>query len=58
MSKPPHEFGTFLDAYNFATMGGFRAESHRVEEWFDLVEEAESMTEDKKLLAVFLKPAF
>lgn len=56
--KPPHEFGTFLDAYNFATMGGFRPESHRVQEWFDLVKEAELTTEDKTLLAVFYKPAY
>lgn len=57
ISKPPHEFGTFLDAYNFATSGGFRAESHRVKEWFDFLEEAEATSHDKKLLAVFCRRA-
>ena len=57
VSKPPHDFGTFLDAYNFATMGGFQAESHRVKDWFEFVEEAEATSHDKKLLAVFCKRA-
>jgi hypothetical protein len=53
--KPPHHFASFLDAYNFATENQFEAETHKVEEWFKFVEEAESDTEEKKLLAVFWK---
>jgi len=52
-AKPPHHFASFLDAYNFATENQFEAETHKVEEWFKFVEEAESPTETKKLLAVF-----
>ena len=57
ISKPPHDFGTFLDAYNFATTGGFRAEFHCVKEWFEFLEEAEATSHDKKLLAVFYRRA-
>ena len=53
--KPPHHFASFLDAYNFATENQFEAEAHKTEDWFKFVEEAESDSEEKRLLAVFSK---
>lgn len=56
--KPPHVFGSFLDAYNFATDKDFEPEAHRVQDWFKFVEDAEIPCEEKKLLAVFRRSAY